>query len=99
MSLFYTTSELYTILRTVSRFVRLGVNNSPQYRLLLDILYYTGIRTGEVLAMTYNDFEQFNFYKFKVTHFESHISSSSGTVSAVVAAALLLYLLVTLIPG
>lgn len=44
-------------------FVRLGVNNYPKYRFLLNILYYTGMRIGEVLALTYNDFEKFSYYK------------------------------------
>ena len=41
-----------------SSFVRLGVNNYPRYCFLLNVLYYTGMRIGEVLALTYNDFEQ-----------------------------------------
>lgn len=44
-------------------FVRLGVNNYPKYRLLLNLLYYTGMRIGEALALTYNDFEEFSYYK------------------------------------
>lgn len=46
-----------------NRFVRLGVNNYPKYRLLFNLLYYTGIRIGEALALTYNDFEEFTYYK------------------------------------
>lgn len=46
-----------------NRFVRLGVDNYPKYRLLLNLLYYTGIRIGEALALTYNDFEKFSYYK------------------------------------
>ena len=44
-------------------FVRLGVDNYPIYRLLFNILYYTGARIGEVLALTYGDFEEFTYYK------------------------------------
>jgi integrase len=44
-------------------FWRLGVNCYPKYRLLVNILYYTGMRIGEVLALTYNDFEVFSYYK------------------------------------
>ena len=43
-------------------FWRLGVNNYPKYRLLFSILYYTGIRIGECVALTYYDFENFNYY-------------------------------------
>lgn len=46
-----------------ARFVRLGVDNYPKYRLMLNLLYYTGIRIGECLALTYADFEEFSYYK------------------------------------
>ncbi|MCM1541570.1 MAG: site-specific integrase [Blautia sp.] len=46
-----------------NNFVRLGVNNYPKYRLLINLLYFTGMRIGEVLALTYNDFETFSYYK------------------------------------
>ena len=42
-----------------NKFVRLGVDNYPKYRLLFNILYYTGLRIGEAIALTYNDFEEF----------------------------------------
>lgn len=38
-------------------FWRLGVNHYPKYRLLVHILYYCGLRIGEALALTYEDFE------------------------------------------
>ena len=44
-------------------FYRLGVNCYPKYRLLVNILYYTGVRIGECLALTYNDLEEFDYYK------------------------------------
>ena len=44
-------------------FYRLGVNNYPKYRLLFNILYYCGLRIGEAVALTYNDFEEFSYYK------------------------------------
>lgn len=44
-------------------FWRLGVNHYPKYRLLFNILYYTGIRIGECIALTYNDFENFDYYR------------------------------------
>ena len=46
-----------------NRFWRLGVNNYPKYRLLFNILYYCGLRIGEAVALTYNDFEEFSYYK------------------------------------
>lgn len=39
-----------------NEFRRLGRNNYPKYRLLLNLLYYTGMRIGEVIALTYSDF-------------------------------------------
>lgn len=43
--------------RTAS-FYRLGIDNYPKARLLFNILYYTGLRIGEALALNYNDFEE-----------------------------------------
>lgn len=44
-------------------FYRLGENNYPKYRLLVNLLYYCGLRIGEALALTCNDFEKFDYYK------------------------------------
>lgn len=44
-------------------FWRLGVNNYPKYRLLFNLLYFCGLRIGECIALTYNDFEEFSYYK------------------------------------
>ena len=30
---------------------------------MYNLLYYTGLRIGEALALTYNDFEEFSYYK------------------------------------
>lgn len=38
-------------------FVRQGIDCYPKYRLLLRMLYWTGMRIGEVIALTYADFE------------------------------------------
>lgn len=46
-----------------TKFVRLGVDRYPTFRFMFNVLYYTGIRIGECLALTYNDFEQFDYYK------------------------------------
>ena len=46
-----------------NEFWRLGVNNFPKYRLLFNILYYTGLRIGECIALTYVDFEEFSYHK------------------------------------
>lgn len=40
-------------------FWRLGVNNYPKYRLLFNILYYCGLRIGEAIALTFDDFEEY----------------------------------------
>ena len=37
-----------------NKFYRLGENNYPKYRLLFNILYYTGLRIGEAIALAYN---------------------------------------------
>lgn len=46
-----------------SRFIRLGVDNNPKKRLILNILYFTGVRIGEAIALTYNDFEHISHLK------------------------------------
>lgn len=43
--------------------VRSGVNNYPKYVLMFSLLYYTGIRLGECLALQYDDFEFFSYFK------------------------------------
>lgn len=42
---------------------RQSANNYPKYRFLFVLLYYTGIRLGECLALQYDDFEFFSNYK------------------------------------
>ena len=37
-------------------FVRLGENHYPRYRFLFNLLYYTGMRIGEAIALRYSDF-------------------------------------------
>lgn len=44
-------------------FVRRGVDCYPLYRFLNSLLYYSGLRIGEALALTWNDFEEFSYYK------------------------------------
>ena len=34
-----------------------------KYRFMYNLLFFTGIRIGEALALTYNDFEEFSYYK------------------------------------
>lgn len=46
-----------------NKFVRLGVDNYPIYRFLVYLLYYTGVRIGEALALNYSDFEVFDYYR------------------------------------
>ena len=45
-----------------TKFIRLGVNRYDEFRLIYNVLYYTGMRIGEVLALTYKDFKEFNYY-------------------------------------
>ncbi len=45
------------------KFFRFGVNNYPKYRFMFFLLYYTGIRLGECLALQYDDFEFFSNFK------------------------------------
>lgn len=46
-----------------NKFVRRGKDIYKSYRLLVNILYYTGIRIGECLALTYEDLEEFDYYR------------------------------------
>lgn len=39
-----------------NEFYRLGENHYPKYRFLVNLLYYTGMRIGEAIALTYDDF-------------------------------------------
>lgn len=50
-----------------SSFVRLGVDRYPKFRFMFNVLYYTGIRIGECLALTYQDFEEQQGMRLKVT--------------------------------
>ena len=45
-----------------TKFIRLGINRYDEFRLIYNVLYYTGMRIGEVLALTYKDFKEFNYY-------------------------------------
>ena len=45
------------------RYIRQGTNNYKKYRLMFSLLYYTGIRLGECLALQYEDFEFFSHFK------------------------------------
>ena len=43
--------------------IRKNQNSYKKYRFMYNLLYYTGLRIGEALALTYNDFEDFSYYK------------------------------------
>ncbi|MCI9361281.1 MAG: site-specific integrase [Hungatella sp.] len=58
---------------------RLGENKYPKFRLMFNILYYTGLRIGECLALTYNDFEEFSYYR-KTDEKPIRIAPSSESV-------------------
>ena len=45
---------------TGNEFWRLGENHYPLYRFMVQLLYWTGMRIGEVLALQYNDFEEYH---------------------------------------
>ena len=42
--------------------VQSKVYHYPKYRFLFSLLYYTGIRIGECLALQYDDFEEFSYF-------------------------------------
>lgn len=44
-------------------FIRKGVNRYDEFRLIFNVLYYTGMRIGEVLALTYKDFVSFDYFE------------------------------------
>lgn len=48
-----------------TQFVRLGIDRYKKFRFMFNVLYYTGIRIGECLALTWQDFEEFNYYSEK----------------------------------
>ncbi len=48
-----------------TKFIRLGVDRYVEFRFFFNLLYYTGMRVGEALALTYNDFVEFSYYKNK----------------------------------
>ena len=56
-------------------FIRLGEDCYPKYRLLLRILYWTGMRIGEVIALVYDDFEEFVDGRMKVSVNKSYNSA------------------------
>lgn len=43
--------------------IRKGKNSNKDYRFMYNLLFYTGLRIGEALALTYNDFETFRYTK------------------------------------
>lgn len=45
-----------------TKFIRLGINRYDEFRLIFNFLYYSGVRIGEALAVTYKDFKEFNYY-------------------------------------
>lgn len=60
------TKEEYDLLDNYfknNKCIRKGVNSNIKYRFLFCLLYYSGIRIGEALALTYSDFEEFSYYK------------------------------------
>ena len=48
-----------------TKFVRLGIDRYVEFRFFFNLLYYTGMRVGEALALTYDDFIEFSYYKSK----------------------------------
>lgn len=44
-------------------FIRKGVNRYDEFRLMYNLLYYTGVRIGEALALTYRDFIVFDYFE------------------------------------
>lgn len=46
-------------------FVRKSIDNFKEYRLLIAILYFCGLRIGEALALTYDDIETFDYHSKK----------------------------------
>lgn len=41
-----------------NHYIRQGIDRYEGYRLFVNLLYYSGIRVGEALALTYNDFKK-----------------------------------------
>lgn len=45
-----------------TKFYRLGYDRYKRFRFMFNLLYYTGMRIGECLALTWGDFEEYNYY-------------------------------------
>lgn len=43
--------------------IRKGQDSNKKYRFMFNLLFYTGIRIGEALALRFCDFEEFSYYK------------------------------------
>lgn len=43
-----------------SKYMKLGDNPYPKYYFLVNLLYFTGVRIGEAIALTYADFELYS---------------------------------------
>ena len=56
-------------------FIRQGEDCYLKYRLLLRLLYWTGMRIGEVIALVYDDFEELSNGKMKVSVSKSYNSA------------------------
>lgn len=56
-------------------FIRLGKDCYPKYRFLLRLLYWTGMRIGEIIALTYDDFEKLANGKMRVSVTKSYNSA------------------------
>lgn len=61
-------------------FWHVGINNYPKYRLLFNILYYCGLRIGEALALTYNDFEEYTYSPLEYNDPSAHSSEPARGV-------------------
>lgn len=60
-----------------NEFWRLGENHYPKYRLLVCLLYYTGMRIGEALALQWDDFEEYTCLdKPKEKRMRVHVTKS-----------------------
>lgn len=44
-------------------FIRKGVDVYRKHRLLVNLLYFTGVRIGEAIALTYNDWIEYDYHR------------------------------------
>ena len=62
-----------------THFVRLGIDRYEGFRLFFNLLYYSGVRVGEALALTYNDFRKTDSVGMRISVTKSYFTEMKIT--------------------